>query len=132
MLQTRCFKSVLDTLLHVSNEGLTLSIHIVLLFCIAEINSNAKENASAAVVGIIVISWAVNIFFSALKVLALIIEKIKKMRKKGDVAPDENSEELEYDQKNKKDLIKTEVVLSVIDLDGDTKGLKINNKEEFS
>ena len=120
MIETRCFKSVLDNLLHISNEGLTFCIHIALLFCTVEI----KEKASAAVVGIIAASWVVNIFFSGLKVMALIIEKIKNMRKKGVVIPDEISKEVGDCEKNKRDLNRTEAIISVIDLDGGPKELK--------
>ena len=93
LLETKCFKSILDNLLHICNEGLTCSVHIALLICIIQNKLNVNTTANKAVLGIITASWAFNVFFSVLKILGLIVEKIRKFRSSKTVLPTRKSEE---------------------------------------
>ena len=94
-------------MLHICNEGLTCSIHIALLICIMQNKLNVNTTANKAVVGIITASWAFNIFFSVLKILGLIVEKIRRFRSTQAVVPAEKSEE---------DGKKTEIAISDLEV----------------
>ena len=77
---TKCFKLKINNILHILNELLTASLHIVLLISIFYPKYKLNFNVTNICINIITASWALNISCSIIKFIEIGIEKFKKFR----------------------------------------------------
>ena len=117
LIETRCFKSKIDNILHIFNEGLTCFLHVVLIFTLIKPKNDIKTDSAEICINIITAAWALNMACSIAKTIAGLVEKLKKIREKSKV---KNATQANFNNRNDHELEKKIEVICVEDLESKT------------